>query len=66
MKAIVIKINHPDEYLNPRIYVQVQRVSHLDMIDTYRQTELFDDLKVGDSIEVKRIVNNPYVYIVRN
>jgi hypothetical protein len=63
MKATVVEILHPNEHLNPRIYVQVQRVSHLDTIDTYRQTELYDDLKVGDPIEVKRIVNSPYVYV---
>ena len=65
MKAIVTKINHPNEYLSPKIIVRVKR-GKSEILDTFKNQSLYEELSVGDAVEVCRKTNSPYVYIVRN
>jgi len=64
MNAIVIRITHPNDDINPKIIVRIRR-GKLETLDTFRNEYLYDTLSLGDSIEVCRKTNSPYVYIVR-
>lgn len=59
MTATVINIKHPNDYESPRINVTVRGREY--GLDTWKRPELYDQLRVGDTVEVKRQTNNPYM-----
>ena len=63
MKATVTEIKHPNNHINPRLYVRISGGA-IETIDTFRNEQLFDNLKVGQVVEVVRKTNSPFVYIV--
>jgi len=61
MKATVIEVRHPNQYERPKVKVQVRRRSRPDYLFMRDHRHLYDQLQVGDTIEVVRHTNNPYV-----
>ena len=62
MKATIVEIKHPYQYISPSIKVQIGRGA-VRKVDAYNKPHLYN-LRVGDQIEVTTQTNNPYLVVL--